>query len=66
MLVPQMAFINLDAQQFQKFFMTKPVDGGNEHQKVLIDSLEWKSIEQSGSLLYDPTRKKCWVFRAEY
>ncbi len=45
LLVPRKAFINSYAQPFQKFFMTDPVDKGNEHQKVLIDCLEWKSIE---------------------
>jgi hypothetical protein len=58
MLVPRKAFIDSHAAPFKKFFMTEPVDQGDEHQKVLVDSLEWKSIEQSGSLLYDPTTKE--------
>ena len=37
--------------------MTDPVDKGSEHQKVLVDCLESKTIEQRGSLLYDPTAK---------
>ena len=37
--------------------MADPVDLGNEHQKVLVDSLEWKSIAQSGSLIYNPTTR---------
>jgi hypothetical protein len=57
LLVPRKAFINSYVQPFQKFFMTDPVDEGNENQKVLVDCLEWKTIEQSGSLLYDPTVK---------
>ncbi len=40
LLVPRKAFINSYAQPFQKFFMTDPVDKGNEHQKVLIDCKE--------------------------
>jgi hypothetical protein len=57
-LVPRKAFINSYATPFQKFFMTEPVDQGDEHQKVLVDSSEWKSIEQSARLLYDPTTKE--------
>jgi hypothetical protein len=53
MLVPRKAFINSYAHPFQKFFMAEPVDSDDEHQKVLIDTLAWKSIDQSGSLLYD-------------
>jgi len=53
-VVPRKAFINSYAAPFQKFFMTEPVDQGDEHQKVLVDSTEWKSIGQSGGLLYDP------------
>ncbi len=45
LLVPRKAFTNAYAQPFQKFFMTEPVDQGNEHQQVLIDALEWKSTE---------------------
>jgi hypothetical protein len=55
MLVPRKAFVNSFAQPFHKFFMSEPVDLGNENQKVIIDSMEWKSIKQSGSLLYDST-----------
>jgi hypothetical protein len=58
MLVPRKAFVNSYSNLFQKFFMPKPVDGGNDHQKVLIDSSEWKSVEQSGSLLYDATTRE--------
>jgi hypothetical protein len=57
LLVPRKAFIKSYAQPFQKFFMTDPADKGNKNQKVLVDCLEWKTIEQSGSLLYDPTAK---------
>jgi hypothetical protein len=57
MLVTRKAFINSYAQLFQKFFMTEPVDSDNEHQKVLINTFAWKSIEQSGSLLYDTNTK---------
>jgi len=46
LLVPWKAFINLYAQPFQKFFMTELVDQGVANQKVLVDSMEWKSIEQ--------------------
>ncbi len=53
--VPRKVFVNLCAQPFQKCFMMEPVDQGNEQQKLLIDSLEWKTIEQSGSSLYNPT-----------
>jgi hypothetical protein len=35
--------------------MKEPVHRGNGHQQVLTGSLEWKTIEQSGSLLYNPT-----------
>jgi hypothetical protein len=57
----------LEVQPFQKFFTSESVDRGNEHQKVLIDSLEWKNIEQRGSLLYDPTSKEnLGHFMAEY
>ena len=45
------AFINSYAAPFQKFFMTKPVDQGDKHQKVLVDYSERKSIGQSGGLL---------------
>jgi hypothetical protein len=58
LLVPRKAFINSYAAPFEKFFLTEPVDQGDQHQKVLIDSLEWKSIEQVGRLLYDPTTKE--------
>jgi hypothetical protein len=58
MLVPRKAFINSYAQPFQKFFMAQPVDQGGKSQKVLIDYMECKSIERSGSLLYDTTTKE--------
>jgi hypothetical protein len=57
LLVQRKAFINSCAQPFQKFFMRDPVEKGNKNQKVLVACLEWKTIEQSGSLLYDPTAK---------
>jgi hypothetical protein len=57
MLVPRKAFVDSYAQPFQKFFMNEPIDLGDEHQKVLLDSMQWRSIEQSGRLLYDPTIK---------
>jgi hypothetical protein len=54
--VPRKVFVNLCAQPFQKCFMMEPVDQGNEQQKLLIDSLEWKTIEEcASSLLNDPT-----------
>jgi hypothetical protein len=53
LLVPMKAFINSYAEPFQTFFMPEPVESDNEHQKVLMDTLAWKSIEQSGSLVYD-------------
>jgi hypothetical protein len=58
LLVPRKAFINSYSQEFSKFFMTQPIDKGDEHQKVLIDSMAWKAIEQSGSLIYDATTKE--------
>jgi hypothetical protein len=58
MLVPRKAFINSHAATFKKFFMTEPVDLGDEHQKVLVASAEWKSAEQSAALLYDPMTKE--------
>jgi hypothetical protein len=57
-VVPRRAFINSYAAPFQKFFMTEPVDQGDEHQKLLVDSLDWKSTAQSGGLLYDPITKE--------
>jgi hypothetical protein len=56
--VPWKAFINSYAQPFQKFFMTEPIDRGHAHQKVLVDAMQWKSIEQTGRLLYNPTTKE--------
>jgi hypothetical protein len=52
MLVPRKAFVNSYAQPFQKCFLNTPVDQGNANQKVLVDASAWKSIEQSGSLMY--------------
>jgi hypothetical protein len=57
MLVPQKAFVNSYAQPFQQLFMNEPIDLGDEHQKVLVDSMQWRSIDQSGRLLYDSTTK---------
>jgi hypothetical protein len=57
MLVPWKAFVSFFAQPFQEFFMMEPVNQGNKNLKVLINSMQWKSIEQSGSLLYDTTTK---------
>jgi hypothetical protein len=57
MLVPRKAFVNSYAEPFQKFFMPEPVESDDEHQKVLVDTLAWKSIEQSGSLVYDTNTK---------
>jgi hypothetical protein len=56
--VPRKAFINSYAQPFQKFFMTEPIDQGHAHKKVLVDSMQWKSIEYTGRLLYNPTTKQ--------
>jgi len=58
LLVPRRAFINSYAEPFQKFFTMDPIDDGDEHQKVLIDSFEWECIGQSGSLLYDKTTRE--------
>ncbi len=57
MIAPRKAFMNSYAQPFQKFFMMEQIEKGTVHQKVLINSLEWKTIEQSGTLLYNPTAK---------
>jgi hypothetical protein len=58
LLVPPKTLISSYAQPFQKVFMTQPIDQGNAHQKVLVDSMQWKSIEQTNRLLYDPTTKQ--------
>jgi hypothetical protein len=58
LLVPRKAFINSYAQPFQKFFMTEPIDRGHAHQKVLVNSMQWKSIEQTGRLVYNPTTRE--------
>jgi hypothetical protein len=57
MLVPRKAFINSYAQPFSKFFMSQPIDRGDDNQKVLIDSMSWKTTEQSGGLIYNSTTK---------
>ena len=53
MLVPRTAFINSYSDLFRRFFMLKPTDSDNHHQKVLIDSAELNGLAQSGGLLYD-------------
>jgi hypothetical protein len=58
MLIPRKAFINSSAHLFRKFFITEPIDKGNANQKVLINYMQWKTIEQSGNLIYDATTKE--------
>jgi hypothetical protein len=58
LLVPQKAFINSYAEPFKKFFMTELIDWGYANQKVFVDSLQWKRIDQTGHLLYNPTTKE--------
>jgi hypothetical protein len=57
MLVPRKAFVNSYAQPFSNVLMSKPIYRGDDNQKVLIDSMVWKTIEQSGGLIYNSTTK---------
>jgi hypothetical protein len=38
--------------------MTEPIDRGHAHQKVLVDSMQWKSIEQTGRSVYNATTRE--------
>jgi hypothetical protein len=55
LLVSCKAVINSYALPFQKFFMSEPIDRGHAQQKVLVDSMQWKCIEQTGRLLLNAT-----------